>query len=227
LARAPEVRSSLPSSIFWDIQPFQQIQGELLVDERGLLGNSTRTREREIVAGRVLAHNLMVRAGLAVGPVLRQAGGAPMWPVGMCGSIAHSYDTVAVALAPVSAVLSLGIDIEDGRDLDAATMDIADRDELEVVMQQGFATDPAAAARFVFCVKEALFKCQSSVTGDIDLGFSEVRIQCDVDGRLRGLPNPAVPVEIAKIVQVARLNAVKAQGVMAVLAWIPAPLDSV
>ena len=195
----------------------------MLVEERGLLVNATRARQREIVAGRVLAHGLMVRAGFAIEPVFRQATGAPMWPAGVCGSIAHSHDTVAVVLAPVSAVLSLGIDIEDGRDLDAATTDIADRDELEVVMRHGFAADPAAAARFVFCAKEALFKCQSSVTGDVDLEFSEVRIQRDADGRLRGVPNPAVQVEIARNVQAARLNIVEAQGVMAVVAWIAVP----
>lgn len=223
MARTPEIRSSLPSSIVWDIRPFQQVEGELLVEERGLLVDATRARQREIVAGRVLAHGLMARAGFAIEPVLRQATGAPMWPAGVCGSIAHSHDTAAVVLAPVSAVLSLGIDIEDGRDLGAATTDIADRDELDAVMQQGFAADPAAAARFAFCAKEALFKCQSAVTGDADLGFSEVRIQCDGDGGLRAVPDPTVPAKIAKILQAACLNTVNKQLVRAVLAWISAP----
>jgi 4'-phosphopantetheinyl transferase EntD len=48
-------------------------------------------------AGRSCAHRAVAALGLRSTAILRDAGGAPVWPVGLTGSIAHTRD-IAVAL---------------------------------------------------------------------------------------------------------------------------------
>ena len=153
-----------------------------MVDERILLEGATQARRREIIAGRVLAHRLMEQSGYNVAPVTRHITGAPLWPAGLCGSIAHSSNLIAIALAPISSMRSVGIDIEDGRDLGEAMSDVADEDEERTMISLGLASDTAGASRVLFSAKEALFKCQSPITGDVDLTFEEIRLQMDSSG---------------------------------------------
>jgi 4'-phosphopantetheinyl transferase EntD len=192
----------------------------LLVEERTLLEGATHVRQREIAAGRVLAHRLMERAGYVIGPVMQHATGAPLWPKGLCGSIAHSNNTIAVALAPISSMRSVGIDIEDGRDLGDAVSDVTNEDEVRAMMDHGLASEAAGASRLLFSAKEALFKCQSVITGDVDLSFGEIRLQMDAAGYLRGTPRSTVSARIAAVASQIRIIIEEFQSVTLAVAWL-------
>lgn len=152
-------------------------QNELLPDELYLLNGATHARERELRAGRTTARRAFALLGYDPGPLHASASGAPQWPTGMTGSVSHSREHIAVIVAPVHTVLSLGIDIEDGRPLSAdAARDVASDFELREMMRAGWVTPDAVPDCLVFSAKEAFFKCQFPVTENADLSFSDVEI---------------------------------------------------
>lgn len=210
----------LPSPLHIDVERIADAQGELLVEERILLNGATAVRQRELIAGRVLGHRLMARAGYGVGPIKQNAQGAPLWPNGLCGSIAHTSDTVVVAMAPVSSVHSLGVDIEDGRDLGEAMSNVVDDDEIRAVLNYGLASDAAAAGRLLFSAKEALFKCQAPLTGNIDLAFDQIRLDVHPNGHLYGVPYPCVDYPTAGVMSRILVVLKQLQWVTTAIAWL-------
>ncbi|MFP1130226.1 hypothetical protein [Asticcacaulis sp. W401b] len=82
---------------------------EPLPDGADLKNAKSLRRQREFNAGRNIARDLL-GDGDVVG--INPQTGAPVWPLGVVGSISHSRELVAVALAPSSAIAGIGIDIE-------------------------------------------------------------------------------------------------------------------
>jgi len=101
---------------------------------------------------------------------------APIWPDGVVGSITHTGDFAAAAVAWAADIAALGIDSERIIDL-AAARDIAD------ICMVGEATLFNAAhgrsfcefCTFVFSAKESVFKCLFPLTRKF-LEFPDVRI---------------------------------------------------
>src|ERR1700724_3380486 len=101
---------------------------------------------------------------------------APIWPDGVVGSITHTGDFAAAAVAWAADIAGLGIDSEQIID-PAAARDIAD-----VCMVDEATLFKAAHGRsfcefctFVFSAKEAVYKCLFPLTRKF-LEFSDVRI---------------------------------------------------
>jgi 4'-phosphopantetheinyl transferase EntD len=101
---------------------------------------------------------------------------APIWPRGVVGSITHTGDFAAAAVAWAADIAGLGIDSEQIID-PAAARDIAD-----VCMVDEATLFKAAHGRsfcefctFVFSAKEAVYKCLFPLTRKF-LEFSDVRI---------------------------------------------------
>jgi len=100
----------------------------------------------------------------------------PIWPDGVVGSITHTGDFAAAAVAWAADIAALGIDSEQIIDA-AAARDIAD-----VCMADEPTLFKAAHGRgfcefctFVFSAKESVFKCLFPLTRKF-LEFSDVRI---------------------------------------------------
>jgi 4'-phosphopantetheinyl transferase EntD len=85
--------------------------------------------------------------------VPKAASGAPIWPSGLVGSLAHSSKVAVAAIARREDFSSLGIDVEPAEPLDA--------DLLNLVATEGerrrIADDPFHG-RVLFAVKEAIYK---------------------------------------------------------------------
>ena len=73
----------------------------------------------QFTAGRVCAHLAMARFGVS-GAVLRQPDGAPAWPPGLRGSIAHKERLAIAAAGRSESVAGVGIDVEEARALPAS-----------------------------------------------------------------------------------------------------------
>jgi 4'-phosphopantetheinyl transferase EntD len=146
--------------------------------------------------------------------------GAPLWPIGISGSIAHSHVHIAVISARVQDYRSLGIDIDDGRDLEGAVVDIATAPELQRVME-AYSVDVNAAARLAFSAKEALFKCQAPITSMESLVFLDVALQPRVDGSMAALLQ--VPIEPQAAVAISAISIFFEcfQGVRLAIATLP------
>src|ERR1044071_334288 len=146
----------------------------LLPPPRMLSSDDRRTeyeRVRELAIETCLARAAS-DAGLSGITIRRGDDGARQWPRGFVGSLSDKGTVVATALAPISILRALGIDLElidnSASQLDAALIG-ADS-------PRGFA--PAVQTLLTFSAKEAVFKAQFPLTGaklqylDIELDWS-------------------------------------------------------
>jgi 4'-phosphopantetheinyl transferase EntD len=164
---------------------------ELMTVERVQTREMSAARLREFSAGRAVARRALAllhepaNSGIPIG-----AGGEPVWPTGISGSVSHTA-THAVALVARSARhASVGVDLDDRRMIgDAAAADLMTDQEIEAVLAQGWTIDHAIAQNIVFLAKEAVFKYQYLHTTRIGLDFNEVRLYRSApDGKLHASP---------------------------------------
>ena len=134
----------------------------LPLDERACAEKAVAKRQREFAQGRVLARSLLSRLGADTGPLLRDADRVPLWPTGVVGSISHTHDLCAVAVAREGegegGVLGVGLDVEPAEPLEP---------ELEVRictpaerawLRERPASERRHAVRIFFSVKECVYK---------------------------------------------------------------------
>jgi 4'-phosphopantetheinyl transferase EntD len=127
-------------------------------------------------AGRIAARALMTRLGHVAQPVLRAPSGAPRWPKGLVGSIAHD-ETIAVAALASSADFSgLGIDIEPAETLPPELLDLVARPA-----ERARIKDDPLQGRVLFAAKEAVYKAVHPLDGiflehhDVEIDLANLR----------------------------------------------------
>src|SRR3979409_1362013 len=154
LPLSPETRSRLPQA----------------------LRRATEKRQRELLAGRWCAEEALQCLGAGSTHVAMAEDRAPTWPDGVVGSITHTGDFAAAAVAWAADIAAIGIDSE--QIIDPATA----RDIAEICMVDETTLFREAHGRsfcefctFVFSAKEAVFKCLFPLTRKF-LEFSDVRI---------------------------------------------------
>lgn len=125
----------------------------LTPEETGGICNSIVERRRASGAARIVARQLLADSGFAPGPIPRSAAGAPIWPAGVVGSLAHDRRIAVAAIAPARCMAALGIDIEPAERLPEEVFDL-------VVTPEERATigGDLVAARLLFTAKEAVYK---------------------------------------------------------------------
>src|SRR5262249_28000195 len=138
-------------------------------------------RRREFVTGRLCARIAMAELGNRPLPVFRGADRAPIWPLGHVGSITHTGELCAVAVARKSdGFLGIGIDLEPAEPLSADDVDtICSAGDLAGLRRHG-GTDTPLLARAVFSIKEAVYKCQYAVTRTF-IDLHDVTVAIDPD----------------------------------------------
>lgn len=131
-------------------------------------------RQAEFAAGRAAARAAFSEIGLPRVAIPQGRDRAPVWPAGFSGSIAHCQQWCIAAVARHGDYATLGIDIEPATPLDADLTDIIctapERDWLAVQ------PDPGLAAKMIFSAKEAVYKAQYPLTGDV-IGFDAVTLK--------------------------------------------------
>lgn len=160
--------------------PHQPDEALLLHAEEALaVARAVPRRRREFAAGRVLARQALARLGASVGAIPVGADRAPLWPLGVIGSITHCDGWVAAAVAWEQTLRGLGIDAEPARPL---TREVRDR-VCTLRERQWLATqdDGLPWSTLVFSAKESLYKCVSHELPDLD--FHEVDIELSPGGK--------------------------------------------
>lgn len=104
-------------------------------------------------AARIVARELLSRAGYGTCAVPRGPSGAPIWPSGIVGSLAHDSQIAVAAVALQRNFASVGIDIEPAEALPAELVEIVATPSEQSSMQ----TYPYGA-RLLFVAKEATYK---------------------------------------------------------------------
>ncbi|WP_246683217.1 4'-phosphopantetheinyl transferase superfamily protein [Mesorhizobium sp. B2-1-3A] len=127
-------------------------------------------------AARWIAHRLLADIGFDDVALPRAPSGAPAWPDGIIGSLAHDDDMAVAAVATVATVgriLSLGIDVEPALplpdDIFGIVVTAADRTG---------AADPRLAGRILFAAKEAVYKAAYPLDREV-LGYEDIAVDLD------------------------------------------------
>jgi 4'-phosphopantetheinyl transferase EntD len=125
----------------------------LLAEEHGAFAKSVVKVQRASGAARIVARELMRRAGVMPQPIVKSVGGMPAWPDGFVGSLAHDATVAVAALARRADYLSIGIDIEPAEPL------APDLIEMVATPNERAATRNAPlGGRLLFSIKEAVYK---------------------------------------------------------------------
>jgi 4'-phosphopantetheinyl transferase EntD len=147
----------------------------LLDAEAVSIGSVLLSRRRASGAVRQVARALMARLGYANLPIPKGPSGAPIWPAGLNGSLAHD-DQIAVAVVGLQRdFAAVGIDVEPAVPLPADMLElVATPDELRTI-----ADDPLGG-KLLFAAKEAVYKAVHPLDG-VFLEFHDVEV--DLAGR--------------------------------------------
>ncbi len=147
-------------------------------------GPANLARRRASGAARIVARDLLSQLGAdAAAPLARSPAGAPVWPRGFVGSLAHDADFAVAVAARRGRLIGIGVDVEPAEPLPADVVDFvlsgAERRE---------AMDDRVAQRLVFVAKEAVYKALNPLDGaplefeDIAVALAEGRATSS-DGR--------------------------------------------
>ncbi|NPV22745.1 4'-phosphopantetheinyl transferase family protein [Bradyrhizobium aeschynomenes] len=151
--------------------------GELFPEERAFIQAAVPKRRAEFATARILARRSLAAFGVPPGPLVPGPDRAPVWPSGFTGSISHCANYCAVVVARRRDVTSLGLDVEDVRELDAGLQDLVlTPAERQWIVAQPEAIRPVLPI-LIFSAKEAYYKCQYPITRgfldfrDVELGI--------------------------------------------------------
>jgi 4'-phosphopantetheinyl transferase EntD len=121
-------------------------------------------------AGRLLARQILQSAGVTPVALLRSPSGAPAWPEGYVGSIAHDDVMAVAAIARDPALRGIGIDVEPRASLPEELVDLV------VTAPEARELDgDRIAARLLFCAKEAVYKATNPIDGRF-LEFDDIAV---------------------------------------------------
>jgi len=180
----------------WEWRPFQKLAGvdiviariveqdsELFDNEAKYVASAVPARVREFAAGRSLARILLGHRDIPPKSITSGAGGQPVWPERIVGSISHTVAHVGVAVADIDECRGIGLDVEVINSADKLDNSLF-LTKLEMENLEAFSGDPT---NFLSC-KEAVFKAIYPITGenfefpDVEIKFSGARFQASFRG---------------------------------------------
>lgn len=152
---APDISALFPHGVLTLVEHRDSWPSALAPAERAQLGDVCDKRLAEFSAGRTLSRRLIAVITGVAEPLLAGSYRQPLWPAQVAGSISHSDEFCAVAVAKASVVSSLGIDVETFEDLDPEVEDIV------LTPAELAATESLGAwtRKLIFSIKESNYKC--------------------------------------------------------------------
>jgi 4'-phosphopantetheinyl transferase EntD len=133
-------------------------------------------RQREVASGRAAARRALAALGYPEMALPRGNGGQPLWPRGVVGSITHTDTLTVAAVALCSHRDGLGIDAEPDGPLEPDLWPAITTEEELAALRALPPHEAGAHARWIFCAKEAAYKCQYPSTGLL-LDFGDLQIR--------------------------------------------------
>ena len=155
----------------------------LFPEEEALVARATENRRKEFTAGRECARSALSALGVPAAPILRGYRGAPQWPDGIVGSIAHCAGYCAAAVARAQDLVTIGLDAEPNAALPGGVLELISQPAERARLRELAAVSPGTGwDRLLFCAKEAVYKAWFPLTGQW-LGFADADITIDATER--------------------------------------------
>lgn len=145
----------------------------LLPEELDAFVGSVIKVRRASGAARMLARTLLPQLGQQHQVIAKSASGAPIWPSGIVGSLAHDSEVAVAAMARRRDFSSVGIDVEPAEVLDPGLLAM-----VATVRERERIDDDPCRGRLLFCVKEAIYKAAFPLDGafldhhDVEVNFA-------------------------------------------------------
>ncbi len=132
------------------------------------------SRLREFAAGRHAARMALNQIGAGLIAVPMADDRAPIWPVGITGTITHTRSACLAAVVRVGAFAGIGIDLEEDTPLDRDLWDdvLGPEEQLWLARQDG---DRGGLSKRMFSAKEAAYKAQYAQSRTV-FGFDVIAI---------------------------------------------------
>lgn len=152
---------------------------DVYADEAISVMHAVPRRRLEFAMGRDCARRAMATLGHAKVPLPRGQDRVPVWPADLVGSITHTDDWTAAAVARRDdGFVAIGIDLEPAEPLSPDLWPSICTPEEQTKLAGICDMTPGLAARLAFCTKEAAFKCQYPISGAM-LEFSDLGMDVD------------------------------------------------
>ncbi|MFK7826983.1 MAG: 4'-phosphopantetheinyl transferase [Oligoflexales bacterium] len=137
--------------------------------------NSCLKRKCEFIAGRLCARAALETNHIRDFQILSETDRSPVWPENFTGSITHSQNFAAAAIASKSVAQGIGIDTEvpiTAKRLESIKSRLFLRQELNAGQEKN---DPEIYYSLIFSAKESIFKCIYPLTG-VFFGFHDALV---------------------------------------------------
>ena len=153
----------------------------LMIDEALSVALAVPRRRLEFAIGRECARRAIAALGHARVSLPRGQDRAPIWPSDLVGSITHTDSWAAAAVGRrKDGFAAVGIDLEVANELAADLWPRICTPEEQTTLTGIGGLSPGLAARVLFCLKEAAFKCQFPVSRAM-LEFADIAIDADAE----------------------------------------------
>lgn len=176
------IQELVPTSVVV-VETFADVDGEVVFPgEEDLVAEAVECRRREFVTTRRCAREALARLGYPPAAIRRGPKREPLWPPGVVGSVTHTVNFRAVAVAYRSVLASIGIDAEPDEPLpEAVEESVITRSEHDMLVALRRDVPTLDWGRLVFSAKESIYKAWYPLTGRW-LGFDDARVMIDPKG---------------------------------------------
>ena len=180
-------------------------EGALLAGEAQLFQQASLQAKRQSGAARLVARRLLAGYGHDGAAIGKAASGAPLWPAGMVGSLAHDSGVAVAAVARSQDFTGVGIDIEPAENLPGEMVDL-----VATPAERSRYAPSVLHSRVLFVAKEAVYKAIHPLDG-VFLDFHDIEIDLDRQVAIvRGARTVSVRVGVSS--HVVALAFVRARG---------------
>jgi 4'-phosphopantetheinyl transferase EntD len=173
---------------------------DLLPAERPAVSDSVPLRQEQFATGRACARRLLDRLAGTERALPSGHDRAPVWPRGFLGSISHASDLCVAAVARLSDVSGVGIDVEVNEGIESDLWDLICTAPEQTWL---YGQPPRLRAGFVralFSAKECTYKCLSPKRRvafeprdlDIHLDLARGKFQARLPNERAAFPSPLV-----------------------------------
>jgi 4'-phosphopantetheinyl transferase EntD len=128
-----------------------------LLPEDAIASNCPRSR-RASGAARIVARELLARAGHKMCAIPKLPCGAPIWPAEMVGSLSHDSDVAVAAIGPRHSFANIGIDVEPAEALPFELLNV-----IATPFEQSALASHRYGGRLLFAAKEAVYKAVAAL----------------------------------------------------------------